>query len=196
MLLAPIIIIGGLVVFEYTREYTYFLLIVIIIRFFPEISVLLKPEDVSILFQLFMLSMCLEYVNNSRISDTQRWKERRWILICMVINMLTVYPLELADVVSVIRLCIIVLRILGIMVGLYHPQNSIWCKYICRVWQIDRVCINKADTTRLMVYVGSLFALNPSFLPLWRCPVHWLLFSIISLGCLIGFYMIWARWNN
>lgn len=77
ILLAPIIIIGGLVVFEYIREYTYSLLIVIMIRFFPEISMLLKPEDVSILFQLFLLSMCSEYINNSKISDTQRWKEGR-----------------------------------------------------------------------------------------------------------------------
>lgn len=53
------------------------------------------------------------------------------MLIGMVINMLTVYPMELTDIISVIGLSAIILGLLRIMVGLYHPQNSIWCKYIC-----------------------------------------------------------------
>lgn len=77
LLLTPVIIIGGLVALECFRECAYVPLFFIIIKPISEISVLFKPEDVSILFQLFILSMCSEYVNNDKISDTQRWEEGR-----------------------------------------------------------------------------------------------------------------------
>jgi hypothetical protein len=123
---------------------------------------------VSIIYQLYRLSVCSDYAVNNKISSSKRWKEGRWMWISMVINLLTAYPVELIDVVQVIGFTIIILGILGTLVVLNEDlQNNTWREYMTGELKIGLVYINKTEIPMLIFYFGNLLILNPAYIPFW-----------------------------